>query len=40
MDLKKKNDGFETKYGFARNNKDGCLLYNERFSQSMDLPKK
>ena len=38
--FEEKNHGFETKYRFARNKKDGCLLYNERFSQSMDLPKK
>ena len=38
--FKEKNHGFQTKYGFARNKKDGCSLYNESFSQSMDLQKK
>ena len=38
--FEEKDHSFETKYGFARNKKDGCSLYNESFSQSMDLQKK
>ena len=35
--FEEKNHSFETKYGFAKNKKDRCSLYNESFSQSMDL---
>ena len=35
--FEEKNHSFETKYGFAKNIKNGCSLYNESFSRSMDL---
>ena len=38
--FEEKNHSFETKYGFAKNKKNGCSLYSESFSQSMDLQTK